>query len=139
MHPDDFRELSKWLSLFALTWRRQMVAKKKWNYLEISINDSLWTEVESIAANVGNKRIAEMTKDLCLIEAALATDKIVISLDDNTARKFFSEAFVKIDELKDIVWVNPDKVDEEQPIEWLRNGAKVESDRLLMNYSDKKI
>jgi hypothetical protein len=77
--------------------------------------------------------------ETAVIEAALATDKIVISLDDNTARKFFSEASVKIDELKDIVWVNPDKVDEEQPIEWLRNGAKVESDRLLMNYSDKKI
>jgi hypothetical protein len=69
----------------------------------------------------------------------VAKNSHVISLDDNTARKFFSEASVKIDELKDIVWVNPDKVDEEQPIEWLRNGAKVESDRLLMNYSDKKI
>jgi hypothetical protein len=78
---------------------------------------------------------AEMTKDLCLIEAALATDKIVISLDDNTARKFFSEASVKIDELKDIVWVNPDKVDEEQPIEWLRNGAlKISSVIFLRNF-----
>ena len=89
MHPDDFRELSKWLSLFALTWRRQMVAKKKWNYLEILINDSLWTEIESIAANVGNKRIAEMTKDLCLIAAALATDKIVISLDQGETHLIF--------------------------------------------------
>jgi hypothetical protein len=43
---------------------------------------------------VSDRRIAEMTKDLCLIEAALATDK-----------------------LKDMVWVNPDKVDEEKPIE----------------------
>jgi hypothetical protein len=78
-----------------------------------------------------------MTKDLCLIEAALATDKIVISLDDNTARKFFSEASVKIDELKDIVWVNPDKVDEEQPIEWLRNGAlKISSVIFLRNFVD---
>jgi hypothetical protein len=139
MTPAIKAEWDKHQSKFALMWRRQMVAKKKWNYLEISINGSLWTEIEIIAANVGNKRIAEMTKDLCLIEAALATDKIVISLDDNTARKFFSEASIKIYELKDIVWVNPDKVDEEQPIEWLRNGAKVESDRLLMNYSDKKI
>ncbi len=138
MTPAIKAEWDKHQSKFALTWRRQMVAKKKWNYLEISINDSLWTEIESIAAHVGNKRIAEMTKDLCLIEAALATDKIVISLDDNTARKFFSEASVKIDELKDIVWVNPDKIEEERPIEWLRNGAKAESDRLLMNYCEKK-
>ncbi|MBD2692356.1 hypothetical protein [Anabaena catenula] len=139
MTPAIKAEWDKHQSSYARKWRIQMISRKKWNYLEISINDSLWTEIESIAANVSNKRIAEMTKDLCLIEAALATDKIVISLDDNTARKFFSEASIKIDKLKDIVWVNPDKVDEEQPIEWLRNGAKVESDRLLMNYSDKKI
>ncbi|MGM3308984.1 hypothetical protein ACSQ6I_23890 [Anabaena sp. WFMT] len=135
MTPAIKEEWDKHQSKFALTWRRQMVAKKKCHYLKVSINDSLWTQVESMAANVSNKRIAEMTKDLCLIEAALATEKIVISLDDNTARKFFSEAAVKIDELKDIIWVNPDKIEAEQPIEWLRNGAEAESDRLLINYN----
>ncbi len=49
-----------------------------------------------------------MLKDLRLIEAAIATDKIVISLDDNTARKFFIRAASQVDKLKNIVWVNPD-------------------------------
>jgi hypothetical protein len=134
MTPDIKKEWDKHQSPFARKWLTQMVAKKKFKYLDISIDSDLWSQVESIAANVSNKRIEEMTKDLCLIEAALATDKIVISLDDNTARKFFSEASVKIEELRDIVWVNPDKVDEENPIEWLKNGAEAESDRFLINY-----
>jgi hypothetical protein len=64
----------------------------------------------------------------------MATDKIVISLDDNTARTLFSKASAKVNELKDIVWVNPDKIEEEKPIEWLKNGAEAESERLLVNY-----
>ena len=78
-----------------------------------------------------------MFKDLRLIEAALATDKTVISLDDKTARKFFGKAAVQVDELKDIVWVNPDKIEEEKPIEWLENGAEAERDRLLGNLCDR--
>ncbi len=63
-----------------------------------------------------------MLKDLRLIEAAIATDKIVISLDDNTARKFFIRAASQVNELKNIVWV-PDKIAQEKLIEWLKNGA----------------
>jgi len=68
-----------------------------------------------------------------LIEAAIATDRIVISLDDNTARRFFGRVAVQVDELKEIVWVNPPKIEEEKPIEWLENGAKPEKERMLGN------
>jgi hypothetical protein len=58
----------------------------------------------------------------------MTTDKIVISVDDNTTIKFFSEASVKIDELRNIAWVNLDKKFEgEQPIEFLTNGAEAEN------------
>ncbi|QXE22859.1 hypothetical protein B6N60_01545 [Richelia sinica FACHB-800] len=137
MTSDIKKEWDKHQSPFARKWLTQMVAKKKFKFIYISIDNKLWSQVETIAANISNKRIEAMTKDLCLIEAALATDKIVISLDDNTARKFFSAASVQIDCLKNIVWVNPDKVEEETPIEWLKNGAEVESDRLLGNYNTK--
>jgi hypothetical protein len=132
MTPDIKEEWDKHQSKFALTWRRQMVAKKKLKFLNIAINQELWTQIESIA--VSDKECAAMTKDLRLIEAAFATDKIVISLDDNTARTMFSKAAAKIDEIKNIVWVNPDKIKAEQPIAWLENGAVAESDRLLVNY-----
>jgi len=72
-----------------------------------------------------------------LIEAAIATDRIVISLDDNTARRFFGRVAVQVDELKEIVWVNPAKIEEEKPIEWLEKGAEAQSDRLLGNWCDR--
>jgi len=103
--------------------------------VNIAINSDLWKQIESIAAN--DNECWEMTKDLRLIEAALATDKIVISLDDNTARTLFSRASNKVNELQHIVWVNPDKIETEKPIEWLKNGAEVESDRLLINFCDR--
>ncbi|MDZ7960301.1 MAG: hypothetical protein RMY34_20870 [Aulosira sp. DedQUE10] len=43
----------------------------------------------------------------------------------------------KVDKLKHIVWLNTDKIAAEKPIVWLRNGAEVESDRLLMNFSER--
>ncbi|MEP0858722.1 hypothetical protein [Trichocoleus sp. DQ-U1] len=134
MTPDIRNEWDKHQSGFARKWRAQMVARKKFEYLDIPINNELWEKVETFAPT--DKQRGEMIKDLHLIEAAIATDKIVISLDDNTARCFFSRASVQVDELKDIVWVNPDKTEEEKPIEWLENGAEPESDRLLATLCD---
>lgn len=57
-----------------------------------------------------------VVKDLHLIEAALAADRIVISLDDN------ARAFFRVDAAKEVVWVNP--VDQGgHAICWLRQGA----------------
>jgi hypothetical protein len=129
MTPYIKAEWDKHKSRFATIWLRQMVAKKKFKFLNILVNNELWKKIEYLAAS--DKEREEMIKDLRLIEAAIATDKIVISLDGNTARKFFHRAAVQIAELKDIAWVNPDKIEEEKPIEWLKNGAEPESDRLL--------
>lgn len=138
MTEDIKKEWDKHQSNYSRKWLIQMISRKKFHYIDIAIDANLWKEVQSIAASISNKRIKEMTKDLCLIEAANATDRIVIS-DDDKARKFFSEASVKIDELKNIVWVNPDKVEAEQPIAWLENGAAADSDRLLVNYQNKRM
>jgi hypothetical protein len=71
-----------------------------------------------------------MVKDIHLLEAALATDRTIVSLDENTARKYFIQAAQEIEALKTVVWVNPD-VDEEQPIAWLLAGAPDEKERML--------
>jgi hypothetical protein len=64
-----------------------------------------------------------------LIEAAKTTDETVISLDE-TVRNLFISAARHVGELRTIVWINPDKT-EEQPITWLENGAKHEKKRSL--------
>ncbi|MEQ9669765.1 hypothetical protein [Coleofasciculus sp. G2-EDA-02] len=135
MTPDIKQEWDKHQSTFALRWRRRMVAKGKFVFLNVPLDKELWDKIDQIAAT--NRQRAEMFKDLRLLEAAIATDKTVISLDDNTARTFFSQAAVEINALKEIVWVNPDKVEEETPIEWLERGAKPESDRLLGTWRDR--
>ena len=131
MTRDIREEWNKHESDFARAWRRRMVAKRKFEFLDIPVNDELWNKIDRIAGT--DKQRTEMFKDLRLIEAAIATDRIVISLDDNTARRFFGRVAVQVDELKEIVWVNPAKIEEEKPIEWLENGAKPEKERMLGN------
>lgn len=72
---------------------------------------------------------AEMLKDFHLVEAALATDQTVTSLDD-IVRNLFASTSRTAGELRSIVWVNPDKT-QEQAIAWLENGAKPEKKRIL--------
>ncbi len=134
MTPDIREEWNKHESDFARAWRRRMVAKRKLEFLDIPVNKELWEKIDILARS--NKQRTEMFKDLRLLEAAIATDKTVISLDDNTARTFFSRAAIQVGELKDIVWVNPDKIEEEKPIEWLENGAEAEIERLLGTLCD---
>jgi DNA-binding GntR family transcriptional regulator len=88
---------------------------------------------EILSENLTEKNRLEIKKDIHLLEAALATDKIVVSLDDNTARRFFTlaaQGVEELSELKAIAWVNPDKP-EETPISWLKGGANTEPERLL--------
>jgi hypothetical protein len=130
-------EWDKHQSRFALEWRKNMVAKRKLIPLkDLPLDQMLWKELEDSATT--DKHRQQIVKDICLLEAALATDKIVISLDDNTARKYFSQAAQQIqslqDSLKDIIWVNPDHVEQEQPIAWLTKGAPYEENRTLGQY-----
>ena len=128
MTPDIKEEWDKHQSKLASTWRRTMVARKKLEYYpDIAVSDRLWNKIERMAAS--DKEREAMLKDLRLIEAARTTDKTIISLDD-TVRELFRKAAESVDELKDIVWVNP-AVAEEHPLEWLENGANPERDRLL--------
>ncbi|WP_017718303.1 hypothetical protein [Kamptonema formosum] len=128
MTPDIRDEWTKHESNFARTWRRQMVAKKKLEYrADIQTNEELWKQIEG-TAGLDSEREA-MFKDFHLIEAALATDKTVISLDERV-RRLFGQAAGLVPEIRDIVWVNPDRP-EEEPIEWLRAGGIAESERRL--------
>jgi predicted nucleic acid-binding protein len=135
MTPEIKKEWDKHESRFAKKWRSTMIAKKKLEYRQQpetgfiqETRSLLWDVFDKLAET--DKQREEMFKDLHLIEAALDTDKRIISLDDNTARKFFALGSDELDQLKDIVWVNPDNP-EETAIEWLEKGAPAENDRML--------
>ena len=82
-----------------------------------------------IASAVPDNRMQAAEKDVHLIEAALGTDRLVASQDER-ARGIFREASRGVRELKPIVWVNP-TLSADDPIGWLRNGARSEAHRQL--------
>jgi hypothetical protein len=71
-----------------------------------------------------------MTKDILLLEAALATDRRIVSLDEKIARRYFRMAAQEIEKLQELVWLNPSKP-EEKAIEWLQDGAPADRWRML--------
>ncbi len=120
-------EWSRHQSRFTMTWFSSMVARRKVCWIDAPANEELRHKVEEVAPHE-NKRQA-MLKDIHLIEAAFEADKIVISMDE-TVRGCFHEITLRVGVLKQIAWVNPCK-DEETPIDWLKDGAELEKDRLL--------
>ena len=122
-------------SHFALEWRASMDARRR----VVRIVPSEQTQLQRKLTNTTEKLddIEEMLKDLHLLQAALETDKTIISLDE-TIRTLFAKASHQVGEIRDIIWVNPEQTTEEEPITWLRNGAPSEVHRQLSEYQPTK-
>lgn len=94
-------EWNKHASKFAQAWKVEMVSRKKVvAHNTESLDRSLWDALENFAKTDGQR--GEIVKDIHLLEAALATDQIIVSLDENTARKYFTQAARRIEALKPI-------------------------------------
>ena len=104
-----------------------MTAKRKVIPASVDADSSVRTAIERAISGASNSD--EIFKDIPLVEAALETDKIIISLDEN-ARHAFSELAQQIPELRTIVWINPANPSEEA-ITWLHEGASRQKLRLL--------
>lgn len=115
-------------SRFARRWRVSMDARKKIDRINPQGNQELQDKVTNTTNDA--HEIEAMEKDFHLLQAALATDQTVISLDE-TVRGLFKRASQQVGEIRDIIWVNPDRTEEEQPIAWLQNGAPSEPHRRL--------
>ena len=121
---DEWREHQQ---SFARKWRKWMYARKKVDCIDVEHDETLRRRIERVGAT--DKEREEMLKDCLLIEAALATDRRVASLDEK-ARNMLGRASEHVAELKRIVWVNPNRP-EEHPITWLEKGAGLERERML--------
>jgi hypothetical protein len=127
MTPDISEEWNKHQSGFARRWRTSMHARRKVVRADIVNNDALCARIEALMSNDSDR--TAVWKDMCLIEAALAADKIVTSRDE-TVRNLFADAAQHIWELREIVWVNP-TIETEQPVAWLEAGAPNDAERQL--------
>ena len=130
MTPAISQEWNKHQSLFAKKWLRNMIAKKK-RVTGVNLTDNekkqLHDNIEELGAS--RNKVNAMLKDVHLLEAALATDYLVISSDEKV-RELFNDLSQPVVSLKKIAWVNPTHTDE-KTIEWLENGANVEKPRQL--------
>lgn len=116
-------------SRFTSTWLNKMYGMRKVVFYDSakSTSEGLVQQLEKTAHS---ERASEaMLKDLHLLEAALAYDQIVASMDE-TARDLFSRASKNIGEIRPVVWVNPDR-EEEKIAEWLENSTDPEKKRQL--------
>ena len=128
MTPELSEEWDENQSKFAATWLRSMIARKRFDYEDPPVNQALRDEIEGTATR--ETEIEVMRKDFHILEAARETDQTIISLDE-TIRQLFARAAQGVGEIRDIVWVNPERTEEEEPIEWLKNGAPPDDHRKL--------
>jgi len=124
------RHASKWTR----KWRVSMDSQRRVYRPDLKSDDILRIKIEDKTSNEGD--FDEMLKDLHLIDAAMATDRSIVSLDD-TVRKLFADLSDMVGELRNIVWVNPAE-ENERPVEWLLDGAPAEEERLLHRYLTQK-
>jgi len=120
------QEWNRHQSRYSSKWRTRMHARRRFHRSDTRRDESLRRRV---SASVSAKNEDAAKKDAHLLEAAIATDKLVGSRDDH-ARFIFRDAAVHVQELKLIVWVNPTRC-EESPVRWLLDGAQAEPQRRL--------
>jgi hypothetical protein len=121
------KEWNEHQSRFARRWRKSMMARRKIEVVQVAADRSLEKRVVRAVAEKYLAAIIE--RDRRLIEAAQATEKRVISLDDQV-RKHLRNHHVKLPEVRSICWVNLCR-SEEQAVDWLALGAPLEKSRLL--------
>lgn len=107
------------------------MAKKRLDVSDVEQNDDLRSKI--VATGTNDKEKEALLKDCRLVEAALTTDKIIISHDDKM-RQLLARAAKTISELRTIIWVDPTSPDE-NVIDWLLGGAKIEKARQLGTYN----
>ena len=128
--PQTWEEWRRHRSEYAKEWLQQMYSRRRVMIrVQSEIPESmLATRVQRLVGKkVGHEILTEavcviMLKDCHLLEASLAADRVIISLDDRV-RFHFTVAANVISEIREIVWVNPDKP-KETAIAWLEAGAE---------------
>ncbi len=101
-------EWARHRSLFSKLWLAEMTSKRKVDELADAPNEALRAEAPARRS---------VQKDLYLVEAALNTDEIVISLDE------VARAELALPAASEVMWVNP-VVGGGHVVYWLNNGAE---------------
>jgi hypothetical protein len=108
-------------------WLRRLYSNRKVFWVEDdSVFDSELRDLLDQLESDKHIRLA-MLEDIHLIEAANATDRIVLSLDQ--VRRHFHKWSSHTPKLADVMWCDPGKDDTVQ--DWLRAGCTTDDERRL--------
>jgi predicted nucleic acid-binding protein len=116
--PALAKEWKKHQSGFAAEWIIEMRSRRK--VVDVALPENQMVRDQQ-AVKARGKISKAVAKDLHLVEAALETDKAVVSLDEKARHDLLTEATAKI------TWVNCD-VEGRRAIDWLRKGARPKKD-----------
>jgi len=106
-------------SRFATRWLRTMFARRR--VVRVQPADS-GLRARAVHLSLPRTLIDALLKDVHLVDAALAADKLIASMDETT-RSILREVIGsgECQNLSDLCWVNPERDD---VIDWLRDGAR---------------
>jgi hypothetical protein len=128
MTEDTESEWKEYSSEFTHTWRCEMTKKGR---LEIISNPKadldIRNSIEPLAKT--DQERAEINKDILLLEAALATDKRIVSLDENATYKYYTANKSSIVKFQQLIWVNPINIKKDST-EWLLDIMPTDFKRL---------
>ncbi len=115
-------------SSFSVTWLAAMRAKRKVVSVHPEDDGTYGARIQT-ASGFTVQQIAAMEKDLLLILAALETDGLIASCDSR-ARALFAQAARELEEIRNVIWVNPNK-ETDSCGDWLKSGARHAPERSL--------
>jgi hypothetical protein len=126
--PEIMLEWKNHASVFSISWLTAMRAKRKIVTVETGADGGYEVRIQD-ASGFTPQQILAMEKDLLLLLAALETDGLIASCDAR-ARGLFARAAIQIEDIKKIIWVNPND-ETDRCGDWLKSGARHESERTL--------
>lgn len=131
MTVDIGHEWDRHQSAWSRDWRTKMMVRQQVEVLRNPNDAQLRHDLLSLTEDMKAKRFAA-SNDVILLEAALATDKRVLS-KERIAREFFADCSKRVKKLGPILWANPCRA-EENTADWLRGGTPDEAERRLGNF-----
>jgi hypothetical protein len=119
MTEDVQSEWKEYSSDFTKQWQCAMARKGRLKTIPNPEADlEIRNSIEPMA-KTDQERVA-INKDILLLEAALANDKRIVSLDENAIYKYYVANKSSVNKFHQLIWINPINITENST-EWLQN------------------
>ena len=128
MTPELSQEWRRRATRFSSRWLTQMQGQRKWHYVPLGPDEHLREDISAAASTDRQRTI--MLEDAHLVEAARATDGIIIS-SERSSRQLLNAAAANVPPLQEVAWVNPLDYTVDEMSDWLEAGAMADPEMRL--------